>query len=382
MHISILTFLAKHNWKHATKDKPVSEDYRHTRYIALTRMLLIELPSEGFEPTRLEKLRRKHIVALAQRWEREGRSAQTIQNRLSMLGWVCDTLRKAGCVPKKNRAQLLKNPARYRTVSVAREEKTLEAKKIDPVEVIGRIADKSPRVALIQLLKAAFGLRTKEAIRLRPHEADQGDHLFVTLGTKGGRPRVISYFDFEGDLDPEELEVVLWNLRENQFRVRVIELAKYLVPPGHSMIPAGYTLKQYRRHERHITAKYGRMTKRLLGVTPHGFRHAFLSARAAGVSELLHPLRRTFELTREQVVRDRIGRQVAAIDAGHHDPRTTATYYGAHTERSPRGLVREVAACMKGPVDEPLIRRGVDGRLVGGRGRRIRVLERPPKGRG
>ncbi len=39
-------------------------------------------------------------------------------------------------------------------------------------------------------LQLAFGLRAREAMQLRPHNADQGIYLSVTHGTKGGRDRV------------------------------------------------------------------------------------------------------------------------------------------------------------------------------------------------
>jgi len=40
-------------------------------------------------------------------------------------------------------------------------------------------------------LQRAFGLRSTEALSLKPHEADQGAMLHVFRGTKGGRGRVV-----------------------------------------------------------------------------------------------------------------------------------------------------------------------------------------------
>ena len=244
----------------------------------------------GYEPTHIRRLKPKHFYALGGFWERAGRCPGTIQNRISELTQMCARIRKPDCA-EITAADVVSEPSRSRVQTVAHREKTFTAHGVDVVELLTRMAEKYPRIALIQWLKAAFGLRTKEAIMLRPHEDCQGDHLRVTRGTKGGRPRTVSYFDAEGDLDPKTREIVLWNLRENRLRVEVIEMAKYLVPPGHSMIPRDYTLARFRRRERYVTELFG-MTKRKLGVTPHGFRHEVLSARAEQVSGLIRPMRR------------------------------------------------------------------------------------------
>lgn len=378
MHISVLGFLKAHNWKHAKRQKPVSADYQHERYCTITLMVLEQLPELGFEPTRLERLKPKHTRALVGLWDRAGLSPETIKKRLSILGWVCDILRKCDCMPE-DVAALLEEPERLKIVTVAQEEKSFAAHGIDFLEVILAIAEHDARVALIQLLKAGFGLRNKEAIRLRPHEACHGHYLLLTRGTKGGRARTVPYFDFESGLDPVEQEIVLWNLRENLFRVAVIELAKHLIVPGHSMIPSDYRADAYYRHERYVTAKYGGLTKKQRGVTPHVFRHMFLSSRAETASQVIRPLSRVIGLDGDELMRDRVGRQVAALDAGHHNLYTTGAYCGPMTERAPKGLVRQIAEYARGPVDAPLIDRLPDGRFVGGKGRRIRILNRPPK---
>ena len=105
--------------------------------------------------------------------------------------------------------------------------------------------------------------------------------------------------------------------------------------------------------------------------------------RTEGVSDLIRRLRRVIEFDREGAVRDRVGRQVAAIDAEHYDTYSTETYYGPRREKAPPGVVKGVGRVHKGLIDQPLICRDVDGNLVGGKGWRIRVLDTPlePKGR-
>ena len=94
--------------------------------------------------------------------------------------------------------------------------------------------------------------------------------------------------------------MVLWNLRENRLRVQVLDLAKSVVLPGHSMIPPGYTLARFRRYERYVTERYGRLTRKELGVTPHALRHEFLCLRAEAISGLIRPLRRAIRLDAER----------------------------------------------------------------------------------
>ncbi len=377
MHISLLKLMKVINWQHARKLKQVSEDYQNIRYHIIARIVLIELPSLGYEPTSLKRLKPKHFRALLRLWERKGLKGGTMQNKMAAMRAVCRALKKLDCIPD-DPAQILDDPSRYRAVTVAREDKSFSANNVDIVEVVDAVCAKDPRVALILVFQATYGLRTKEAIMLRPHEAHQGDHLLVTYGTKGGRPRTIPLYDFDADYSDEHKAVVLWNLRENKLRLQVIELAMNLIPPGSSIIPVEYTLKTYRRYVRYVMEKYGGLTKKRRGVTPHGLRHEYLLLRAATASQAISPLRRAGELAREDVIRERVGRQVAALDAGHHDLRTTAAYYGPTTERAPRGAVREIARSMKGAVATPIIQRDHDGRFVGGEGRKIVVLDQPP----
>ena len=381
LYRTCLVFLARHNWKHAKTGKPVSHDYQRERAARILRTHLIDYRDAGFRPTSIAKSKRKHHVGVLRLWERQGMGAGMMRKKYGDLVWIAKILNKTDiCLEKP--WTVLDDPERWKVGTVARVEKTLSAHGVDFADIIGPIAEHSPLVAVIQLAKLGFGLRTKEAIMLHPHEDDRGTYLAVTRGTKGGRPRTVSYYDFEGRLDEKARQVVLWNLRENRLRVQVLDLAKSVVLPGHSMIPPSYTLGRFRRYERYVTERYGRLTRKELGVTPHALRHEFLCLRAEAISGLIRPLRRAIKLDAEDAVRDRVARQVAAIDAGHHDTYTTETYYGPRTERAPPGAVKTVAECLIGPTDEPLIKRARDGSLIPGEGRRIVLLDQPPEGEG
>ena len=83
-------------------------------------MVLEQLPALGFEPTCLERLKPKHTRALVGLWDRQGLSAETIKKRLSILGRVCDILRKRDCMPE-DVAALLQKPERLKIATVAQE---------------------------------------------------------------------------------------------------------------------------------------------------------------------------------------------------------------------------------------------------------------------
>ena len=376
---SCLGYLARHNWKHAKTGKPVSHDYQRERAARILRTHLVDLRKAGYRPESIEKSKPKHHAGLLRQWERQGLSAGMMQKKYCDLVWIARTLNKADiCLAEP--WSVLDDPERWKVHTIAREEKTPSAHGVDVRAAILGIAEHSPLIAVIQVLKIGFGLRNKEACMLHPHEDDRGTHLSVTRGTKGGRPRTVPYYDFEGRLDAESREIVLWNLQHNKLRLKVIELAKSVVLPGNSMIPPHYTLARFRRYERYVTERYGGLTRRDLGITPHAFRHEFLCLRAEAISGLIRPLRRAIKLSGEDIARDRVGRQIAAIDAGHHDAYTTEAYYGPRAERSPQGLVKTIAECLTGPAGEPLIRRAPDGQLIPGEGRRVVLLDDPPEG--
>ena len=100
----------------------------------------------------------------------------------------------------------------------------------------------------------------------------------------------------------------------------------------------------------------------------------FLSYRAEAASQVIRPLSRAIGLDGDELMRDRVGRQNAALDAGHHDILTTGGYYGPMTERVPKRLVRKIAEYGRGLVDASLIDRRSDGRFVGGKGRRVTIF--------
>lgn len=94
---------------------------------------------------------------------------------------------------------------------------------------------------------------------LRPHLADKGGYLAISIGTKGGRDRTVPIDT------PERRELI------NRAKTYADRRTASTADPGKS-------LKQVLGHYSRIVAKAG-LTKGQLGVTSHGLRHAFASER-------------------------------------------------------------------------------------------------------
>ena len=376
MHISILNYSRQYDGFHARSRKEGSRDSVHKKYRALATMMLKELRALGYEPTSLAKLKKKHIVALLRAWERQGLTGGTMQNKFSILSQVCKRLRKNDCLPERPE-EVLDDPSRYRVRTVACTEKAVSTHCTDIETLLAKLDGIDPVIGLQVRAMLVYGLRSKEAARLSPHSADKGDHLLITDGTKGGRPRVVSLYDYKADYDDAAQEVVVWDVKPDPAKVELLERMKRLARPGRSLIPVQFTLAQWRRRLRAAAEQCG-LTEKELGTTLHGLRHEYICRQAEKIGGLPRALRRIASLTPRQVRRDRVARQLVALDAGHHDTYTTETYYGPRLEQAPKGLVKRIAQCVRGPVREPLFLVDASGRVTPGKGRRIRIVDGLP----
>ncbi len=107
-------------------------------------------------------------------------------------------------------------------------------------------------------LQAAFGLRTREAMQLRPLLADKGTFLSITHGTKGGRDRV------EPIRTPQQREL--------------LERAKtFCATPSSSTSDPNLKLHQWKNHYYQVVRACGITRKD--GITSHGLRHEYANNR-------------------------------------------------------------------------------------------------------
>lgn len=146
----------------------------------------------GFKLQSPTHLREKHIHVLCEHWSLINLAARTLHTRLSMLRVFSSWIGKSGLV----RAIEFYFPGQEDLIhrhTVAQMNLSWEANGINAEEVIDHAREIDEVMACCLGLQHAFGLRVKESIELNPRKATDYDRrfLYVTDGTKGGRPRFI-----------------------------------------------------------------------------------------------------------------------------------------------------------------------------------------------
>ena len=137
---------------------------------------------------------------------------------------------------------------------------------------LDKVRDPLARMSFI--LQREFGLRQKEALMIRPHEADRGDRLHLQdTWTKGGKPR----------------DVPLTTPGQRQ----ALDEAKTLVPPGRALIPADKEFHQQRR-------VYKNEADRASLSKLHGLRHAYAQRRYMNSYPTTRSKRRRLALSRKR----------------------------------------------------------------------------------
>ncbi|MEW6168642.1 MAG: integrase domain-containing protein [Pseudomonadota bacterium] len=276
---------------HATQDKRADVLYAG----------FAELRQLGYRLDSVTSLRGKHVEALVSSWHGRGLSASTIQNNLSIFRTFSAWIGKTGMV--EGVARYLGAGVASRT-SIAREDRSWSAKGVDVAAKLAEVRSKDARVALQLELSLQFSLRPREAMQLRPTIADKGSYLAVTLGTKGGRDRVVP-------IDTAEKRALL-------------ERAKTLAAHrSASTSDPALKLHQWKNHYYHVVRSCG--ITRENGFTPHGLRHQYANDRYKAVSGAASPVRGGSAADRET---DRAARLIVAEELGHSREDITTHYLG------------------------------------------------------
>lgn len=286
-------------------DGKVSSHATRNKVAATLHLCIRELKELGYRLDDPEKLKGKHIKALGEYYERLAREgkmpASTIQGRFSALRAFCSWVGKDGMV---ERTENYVDPEFSRRTTLCILDKSGQAQGIDVAAKLEEICAKDRRVGLQLKLEFAFGLRGKEAMMLRPYLADKGVYLDVSVGTKGGRPRVVSI-----------------NTREQR---ALLEQAKAMAPSKTASIsdPAK-SLKQWKNHYYYVlkACKVGKE----FGLTAHGLRHAYAHNRYKELSGQESPVRGGKVADRET---DRAARLQLAEELGHSRECVTTYYLG------------------------------------------------------
>lgn len=224
--------------------------------------LFRQLHELGYPLNNPRNLESKHLRVL---WEwMEGcyetgdLSSSTIQGYVSYLrkftGWIGkpDLIVRAGVQ--------FKNPECATRSQNTDHDKSWEAAGLDIGQLIDQALDVAPWVAVALLAQAAFGLRRKEALCLRP-AADYGGNglLNISRGTKGGRYRVVPIY-------------TQWQYDVLAFLIAYCR--RYGRGEGHIGDPER-TLERNLRHYSYVLGRRLGITKDLVGATGHGLRAGF-----------------------------------------------------------------------------------------------------------
>lgn len=276
---------------YATRDKRADVLYAGFK-------LLREL---GYKLDTVQSLRGKHIEVLAKAWEARGLSASTLQNNLSTFRVFAGWIGKEGMV---ERAEKYVSPGAASRSTIATHDKSWTAAGIDVRAKLAEVAAKDARVGLQMALQAAFGLRAREAMQLRPYVADKGTYLALTVGTKGGRDRVVPIDT------PEKRELI--------DRAKTFAASKLA-----STSDPNKTLAQVKNHYYHVLRSCG--ITRAEGLTSHGLRHGYANDRYEQITHQSSPVRGGTTPDRDT---DQAARLEVAEELGHSRESVTTHYLG------------------------------------------------------
>lgn len=231
-----------------------------------------ELRKGGFAIQTPWNLSEKHIRYLVNFWVNEKKlSPGTVENKLTYWRTLATWMRKHQLVGTMD--DYIERPSEYRRYYTAEQDKSWEAARINVDEVIARLCKRDRWVAMQVELQAAFGLRTRESMLLRPLKClGASGQLHVSDGTKRRRPRVVP-------IDSE------W-----QYDV-LIRAARLANPRTGWMIPDPWSLEEWNAHFYYVLRKEG-VTRRGQGVTADGLRHGYVQKMYEEVTGEPAPIKR------------------------------------------------------------------------------------------
>ncbi len=329
--------LDEHNGQHATRKKVVSHGTRDSRGNGLFRMFkLLRLMGMGAMPRNLGE---RHVRALVSYWIAEPEfaeelkkrnlklqprtqplSAPYIQQQLSFLRTFAGWIGKPGLVKSAEAyapAELVQ-----RTLCATRD-RTFSGNGVDKAAVLEKVAAYDEYVGVQLEVMLAFGLRRKESVMFDPRAAEVPAHalpasaddtpylafLRIKRGTKGGRLRFTA-------------------IRNEEQRVALARAKAIARHHGHIGRP-GLSLEQALKRFSDVMRAVG-VTRRGLGVTPHGLRHEFAADLYLDIAKVEPPIRggtvdaHTMNAAYLEV----------AVQLGHGRPAVSGAYLGSRKKPS------------------------------------------------
>ena len=266
------------------------------------RIFVQTLYDSGYNP-KPKNTRPKHIELALTNWAEGDIARRTIDNRLSTLRWFAAEIGKPNIVKRTNDEYKMLPPREK--PNYTDKARSLDRGSLDKV--------RDPLTHMSLILQREFGLRQKEAIMIRPHEADRGDRIHLQDSwAKGGNPR----------------DVRLTTPGQRQ----ALDEAKALVPPGRALIPGDKDFHQ----QRNI---YKTQTRRAGLSNMHGLRHAYAQRRYRTLTRRLDPNGEGWhcparggtpqkDLSKENYRIDVQARTQISEEMGHERLRITYVYLG------------------------------------------------------
>ena len=300
---SLATVLKEHNRIKATDGTKASFETMEKRSSVLFRTFT-DLRAMGYKLDDVKQLRGRHVEALTKHWADKRLAPSTLQNNLSTLRTFSCWIGKEGMVEGAETYYPHGEAARS---SINTADKSWSANGVSLEAKLAEIRMIDERVALQVELQARFGIRVKESVMLRPHLADKGAYLAVSIGTKGGRDRTVP-------IDSEKKRELLDRARA------------FADSPTASTSNPALSLKQALGHYSRVLRNAG-ITKAAAGVTSHGLRHNYANDRYQHYAGAESPVRggALAELDRE---RDRAARLEVSEELGHSRESVSTHYLG------------------------------------------------------
>ena len=307
---NVAQVLYKHNKRHATRDKPVSERTKSRRFIEC-RAMAHDLHDLGYRITLPTQIKQKHVKALTHYWEsRQDLKESSVLQKVSVLRVFLGWMGKEGVMGFMTPAEMFANPDKMKRSLVATEDKSW-ANKADPVELIEQVIEDDWRVGFQLKLSQLFGMRPKETWCFKPridYDPEQAV-LKLTRGTKGGRPRVVPVMTDEQKRFLDEMSDAVYSNTD-------------------SLIPRRMELNAWKCHYYRVTKRHGICREN--GIVPHGLRHGFahqqyekFAGHPAAVKEPQKP-------KDADHIQTRIARLLVSEQLGHSRESITAAYTGNH----------------------------------------------------
>jgi len=335
--IQLDAVIAAHNTRHAVRNKLVSHSTMDARKKGLFRAFRT-LRALGFQPAPAN-LSGAHIDVLMRYWTADPQlqtclgdasaklqlrthpySAAYIQQQLSFLRVYASWIGKPGLV--RDAERYTSHPQLVRRTYCAQLDKGWTGNGIDVDASIRAVAKIDLYVAAQLRMAMAFGLRRKEAVMFRPHVAEVPDFalpsscaaisryvsfLRIKRGTKGGRLRFAAI--------------------RTQAQRDALACAKEIARFPHSDLGRpGLTLKQSLDLFSNVVRTAG-LTKKTLGVTPHGLRHEFAGDLYFDIASVQPPVRGNDPCVDPDTMR--AAYHEVARQLGHNRPQISNAYLGS-----------------------------------------------------